>query len=370
MAKELKQWCIDNNRNDLLDEWDKKENLKEGKRLINDDPRIIWAIVSYNTPSFAHWKCKNGHKYICPIVARTKFGFNCPHCNPESWILPIGTKNGCLQITDIIEDANNRNYEVTCKCGKTYHFNYWDFIEKKHISCTPNILEFGESRCGLIIEREKKLQRNYPRIKANGYDIDLSHTFHDSLEILECVDEHYEELAPVMNRRKKDGGQYNVFKLYKCRCYLCGKEYKFKHTDFSISKTSKYSGNANSDAKCDCRIITTFMWNMNNVIKTHGLNYRVEVSFEDLLGVSEKEKLRFDVAVYDNDGSIKCLIECNGRHHYTPIYGKKQFEIQCEHDERKRNYCKQHNIKLIEISYKKKSYSEIKKILEKENIIT
>lgn len=49
------------------------------------------------------------------------------------------------------------------------------------------------------------------------------------------------------------------------------------------------------------------------------------------------------------------LIECQGEQHEHYCKGlhktKKGFERQLEHDKRKREYAKQHNIKLLEIWY-------------------
>ena len=49
------------------------------------------------------------------------------------------------------------------------------------------------------------------------------------------------------------------------------------------------------------------------------------------------------------------LIECQGIQHESYTKGfhktKKDFERQLEHDRRKREYAKQHNIKLLEIWY-------------------
>ena len=48
------------------------------------------------------------------------------------------------------------------------------------------------------------------------------------------------------------------------------------------------------------------------------------------------------------------LIEFHGKQHEKPIEffgGEKQFEIQQEHDRRKREYAKQNNINLLEIWY-------------------
>lgn len=65
--------------------------------------------------------------------------------------------------------------------------------------------------------------------------------------------------------------------------------------------------------------------------------------------------------------TYNCLIEFQGEQHERPIEyfgGQKHFEIQQEHDRRKREYAKEHGYKLIEIWYY--DFDRIEKILAKE----
>lgn len=100
--------------------------------------------------------------------------------------------------------------------------------------------------------------------------------------------------------------------------------------------------------------------------------YRVEVSFPDLYGSSNMNLLRYDFSVLNQDGTIKCLIECQGEQHYQPVDefgGKSQFEIQKKNDELKRKYAVEHEIKLLEIPYKNKKIEQVKEFLRVNNII-
>ena len=111
---------------------------------------------------------------------------------------------------------------------------------------------------------------------------------------------------------------------------------------------------------------------MNKLLIENKVPYRVEVSFHDLLGMSGEKPLRFDFAVYNEDGTIKCLIECQGEQHYKPVEeygGESEFEKQLMHDALKREYARDHGIHLIKISYKDKKYDRIKEILQKNGIL-
>lgn len=60
------------------------------------------------------------------------------------------------------------------------------------------------------------------------------------------------------------------------------------------------------------------------------------------------------------------LIEYQGEQHEHPVKhfgGKEQFKRQQEHDKRKRDYAKEHNIELLEIWYW--DFNNIEQILNK-----
>ncbi len=85
---------------------------------------------------------------------------------------------------------------------------------------------------------------------------------HESLEILECVNDKYEKLYSYTDKRKaREEELINYIKIYKCRCYLCGKEYEFMSSEFEIRNDS-YGINATkgyySNAYCDCHKISSF----------------------------------------------------------------------------------------------------------------
>lgn len=437
-AKSLAQWCTENNREDLLSEIDFDSNKKWYK------PESILNRTAWNSPRNIYWKCKNGHKWICEINARTIFGLSCPECDYNSSVLPIGTKYGCLtivgnyedyykeriaeivkekqevnsnekwekvgeaeDINEIIERIYNRpKYICQCKCGKKHHLDQFDFLETKHRFCTPSITKEDEKQfemdkevlsrvfnkhynsfddyisgcCGLAIEAWKKKQQAYKengsRSYAANYDTDYTGSFFESLEVLKCIDENYEEPDGHRDLRRKDAYSYKIYKLYKCRCYLCGKEHKVKCSQFVISPPTEYGYTAYngywSKVQCDCHKISSFQWIVNKLLIENNVSYRVEYSFPDLKGIHGKNELKFDFAILNEDKSIKCLIECQGEQHYMPVNefgGNSQYNTQVKNDKLKKEYVKQHNIKLIEISYKKKKYDKIETILRESGII-
>ena len=84
------------------------------------------------------------------------------------------------------------------------------------------------------------------------------------------------------------------------------------------------------------------------------------------------KQLRFDFAVFNEDDTIKCLIEYDGIQHFQPInfwgneysYTQLRFETLQRYDKRKNDYCKNNGIKLIRIPYTE--FENIEDILEKQ----
>lgn len=90
-----------------------------------------------------------------------------------------------------------------------------------------------------------------------------------------------------------------------------------------------------------------------DILNDAGIAFEEEYEFPDLIGSSGRH-LRFDFAVFDEDGDIDFLIEYQGKQHYTPVAkfgGRKGLYRQKHNDALKRKYCLQHNIKLVTIPY-------------------
>ncbi|RRN68829.1 hypothetical protein EI200_18210 [Peribacillus simplex] len=283
----------------------------------------------------------------------------------------IGNKFDSVDVYDrtIQSIKSIKRYKCQCKCKKIEYLVEATLFRKKWMDC-------GE-KCGLKQDRERKRIASYPREKDESYDIDYSNTTHESLEVLECIDENYEGKPIIFNRgrRGKEGGKCKVYKLYRCRCYLCGKEHQFKSSDFEI-KIRRYGPRAKDgyycDAYCDCHNISSFQWRTIKILREHNVTYRVEVSFQDLYGVGHKKLLRYDFSVLGSDNSIKCLIECQGEQHYKPVAefgGVSQYESQVKNDELKRIYAKSHNIPLFEIPYTCNTYEKEIEFLKTAGII-
>lgn len=92
---------------------------------------------------------------------------------------------------------------------------------------------------------------------------------------------------------------------------------------------------------------------IEEILKKEGLVFQEEYSFPDLLS-STGHPLRFDFAVFDDEGNLDFLIEYQGIQHYeakSKFGGYSGLRKQQLNDMKKREYCKKHQYILIAIPY-------------------
>lgn len=92
---------------------------------------------------------------------------------------------------------------------------------------------------------------------------------------------------------------------------------------------------------------------IKNYLDSTGVKYITEYTFSDCV---DKSELPFDFALFNSDGTIRCLIEYQGNQHFEVVkfWGRtqKDLEEQQRRDQIKRDYCLAHNHCLLEVSYK------------------
>lgn len=92
---------------------------------------------------------------------------------------------------------------------------------------------------------------------------------------------------------------------------------------------------------------------IHNILSDYDIPFEEEYTFDDLVASSGK-RLRFDFAIFNDDGELDCLLEFNGVQHYKSVSkfgGKRGVQRQQYNDTQKRKYCLKNNIKLVTIPY-------------------
>lgn len=89
------------------------------------------------------------------------------------------------------------------------------------------------------------------------------------------------------------------------------------------------------------------------ILTKNGLNFKEEYEFPGLKAPSGRP-LRFDFAVFDDDGELDFLIEFQGKQHYQAVSkfgGNRGFYQQKHNDNLKRRFCAIRGIPLVEVPY-------------------
>lgn len=92
---------------------------------------------------------------------------------------------------------------------------------------------------------------------------------------------------------------------------------------------------------------------IHEILEMNGVNFKEEYEFPNLKAPSGKP-LRFDFAIFDDDGELDFLVEYQGKQHYQAVSkfgGARGLYQQKYNDNLKRRYCAIKGITLIEIPY-------------------
>lgn len=84
MKQSLVDFCIENNKQYLINEWDYEKNNSIG---------LFIDKVSYGSGKTANWICKNNHEYKKRIDARTSNNSKCPYCESRKKALLVGAND-------------------------------------------------------------------------------------------------------------------------------------------------------------------------------------------------------------------------------------------------------------------------------------
>jgi len=157
-----------------------------------------------------------------------------------------------------------------------------------------------------------------------------------------------------LQRAASGGGVWE----WECECPLCG-------SHFNEIPAVILSGHRIS---CGCATPVTSHGEkyIAGLLDSLGVVYKHEYKIPDCKNI---KTLRFDFAIFNNDGTLKHLIEYDGEQHFEPIKhfgGLTAYEQRKARDEIKNKYCKDNNIPMTRLPYTM-SFEKIKDTIE--NII-
>lgn len=237
----------------------------------------------------------------------------------------------CGEEKTIRSDSLKKN--PICKCQKDTMIGnvFGDFIvlnkceERAKDKCI--IYQCKCLHCGYIENVASNVLRSQRKFCSNCHVrkttmIDMSGQVFGFLKVLE------RDVNPQYLGHEQDS-------YWKCQCLKCG-------TIKTIRGISLRQGLTKS---CGCvksigeEIIAT-------ILTENNIHFKKEYGFDDLI---YKNKLRFDFAIFNSDGTLSHLVEFDGIQHFEQTGWEDLKTIQFR-DNLKNQYCLDNNIKLIRLN--------------------
>lgn len=160
---------------------------------------------------------------------------------------------------------------------------------------------------------------------------------YESHNMINETGNRYGKLVVLSRSNKTDG--CHVF--WNCKCD-CGNTCEVNGTHLRLGNT----------LSCGCLKSKGEQAISELLVENHIL-FKKEYYFDDLIGTGGRP-LKFDFAIFHNNGELSHLIEYDGEQHFRPIEqfgGENEFETRKKHDSMKDDYCRSKRIKLIRIKY-------------------
>ena len=145
-------------------------------------------------------------------------------------------------------------------------------------------------------------------------------------------------------------GSRNGRAVWRCKCD-CGNE---------VDVFSSYLKTGDTQS-CGCLISRQEEY-ISSFLNSMGIDYERQYTFPDLRG--KRYPLRFDFAVFDEEHTIRFLLEYQGTAHFANVFDipEEDYKYAIERDDMKREYCRTHNIPLYEFDKNTDIKTELMKL--------
>ena len=352
------------------------EKFIEEMRVANQNIDIVGTYVDSRIRVECRCKiCDNEWKAVPGELLR---GYGCPNCTHsrmkkthEEFVAQLKNINPNIKILGKYIGAKHK---IECRCKVCN--NKW--------STTPDHLLHGKGCIECNMRKQRTHESFVNDMKDINSNIEILGNYIDNKTKVECkclvcgnkwnvlpksLLQHHG--CPICarenqayNRRKTQDefvgqmkevnpdieviGKYvNDRTNIKCRCLNCNNEWASR------------AGSLLSGTRCPNCIKPKGEDKIEKYLQKSNIPYVPQKRFDSLTGIGGKP-LSYDFYLHESN----ILVEFNGEQHNRPINyfgGIDKFKVQQEHDKRKRDYAKEHNIDLLEIWYY--DYDNIEQIL-------
>lgn len=321
---DLKTFCVKNNRQDILEDFDYEKNYPEIPENI-----FIRSIKKY------WFKCNNcGNYYQEYLYNKIKHNSTCKKCNPNTFSRNTNRRLSFEEIRKRIEDKTNGEYSLLSKPEEYQNQESKLLVRHNCEKCGKyeyrvNIINFDKGkRCPKCFSRHPKRDLAYVKNYINN-------------------NTNFEYIS---------GNFENSKSIITVKCRSCGNIQRLQWNHIQQGQKCKYCEKSGFNNVC-AEIL-------NNLDLKENIDYFREVKFQNC---KDEKELPFDFQIFSKNKNYFVLLEIQGKQHYDKS-SKYNDEKIILHDNIKKSYCKQKSIKLYEIMVirKSKKYLEIlkNKILE------
>lgn len=263
----------------------------------------------------------------------------------------------CGKETDVVGQALRSGHTKSCGCGNYQSknvedltnqvFNKLTVIERYGSDKNRHALWKCKCECGNIrIATTSELKQQNVKECRECAALSKKINYEDTKWYQEILNQKFGKLVPVKPTEKRN----NAGKvIWECKCD-CGNP-----NPVYVIASSLKNGNTNS---CGCLQHTSIGEEIiANILIENNINFKRQFTFPDLFS-PKGALLKFDFGIYNEQGTLKYLIEYDGIQHYKPVEyfgGEDAFKYLQECDKLKEEYCKDRNFPLIRINYLNKN---------------
>lgn len=286
--------------------------------LVGNEYTVIGKYVNTNTNLLIKHNCNSCNNYKWPVKpSNFLFGGRCPKCANK---VKRTTEQFIQEVKDLVEDKYTVLGEYINTNTKILMQHNCEKCNNHKWEIAPDCFLNRNIRCPVCANDviSQKLTKSHSKF------ID---------EVFDLVGKEYDILSDYKNTHIKIKIRHNSSN---CNNY----EYEVTPHDFLQGKRC---------TKCN---ESTGEQTIRKYLENNNIKFEKEYIFDNLIGIGGNN-LRFDFAIFE-DNNLISLCEFQGKQHYEHAVkwmNDYEFNRLKKHDQMKRIYCEQNNIKLIEIPY-------------------
>lgn len=300
----------------------------------------------------------------CPICSRKTANIITTKSHDE-FVKELYYKNKNLKVIGKYVNSNTKIKFECLTCGEVFEAKPSNILNAKYgcAKCANNFKKTHEDFLSTIQNQNIEVLDNYVNNKTKiryickkhnykGYALPSSFKQKYVCPMcagikLKTTEEFKREMCQVNNDIEIIGEYVNNYTKIKCRCKIHNIEFSTKPTHLLDNVGCPVCNKSKGEKE------------IAKILNLYSVNFEPQQKYEGLFGLGGG-LLSYDFYLPD----YNLLIEYQGEYHDGTVSNQteKEFEIQKEHDRRKRNYAKTHNIELLEIWYY--DFKNIEQILE------